>query len=319
MTATTADLKHREGPGLQATIQRVGGFLAGMIMPNISAFIAWGLITALFIPTGWWPNEQLAALVGPMITDAAAGPDRLHRRTPGPRPAWRGHRRRGDDGRRGRDRHPDVPRGDDHRPAGGVPPQAASTASCSERIRAGFEMLVDNFSAGILGVVMAILGLLAIGPIVETLANCGRQRRRRPRRRGPAAARVDHRRAGQGPVPEQRDQSRRPRRRSASPQAVETGKSILFMIETNPGPGLGILLAYLVLRSARPAADAPRSDHHPLLRRHPRDLLPVRADEPAADPRGHRRRRGRRRHRGRRPVRVSSPPPPPAASSPTWR
>ena len=64
---STADLKHREGPGLQARIQRVGGFLAGMIMPNIAAFIAWGLITALFIPTGWAPNEQLAKLVGPMI------------------------------------------------------------------------------------------------------------------------------------------------------------------------------------------------------------------------------------------------------------
>ena len=65
---TTADLKHREGPGIQATIQRIGGSLAGMIMPNIAAFIAWGLITALFIPTGWWPNEELAALVGPIIT-----------------------------------------------------------------------------------------------------------------------------------------------------------------------------------------------------------------------------------------------------------
>ncbi|MEA2605742.1 MAG: mannitol system or component, partial [Chloroflexota bacterium] len=65
---TVDDLKHREGPGIQATIQRFGGYLAGMIMPNISAFIAWGLITALFIPTGWWPNEQLAKLVGPIIT-----------------------------------------------------------------------------------------------------------------------------------------------------------------------------------------------------------------------------------------------------------
>src|SRR5258705_12304727 len=64
---TVADLKHREGPGVQATIQRIGGYLAGMIMPNISAFIAWGLITAIFIPTGWWPNEQLAKLVGPII------------------------------------------------------------------------------------------------------------------------------------------------------------------------------------------------------------------------------------------------------------
>ncbi len=45
-----------------------GRFLSGMVMPNIGAFIAWGLITALFIPTGWTPNENLSTLVGPMIT-----------------------------------------------------------------------------------------------------------------------------------------------------------------------------------------------------------------------------------------------------------
>src|ERR1043166_2607455 len=57
-----------EGSGWQARLQRFGGFLAGMVMPNIGAFLAWGLITALFIPTGWIPNETLAKLVGPLIT-----------------------------------------------------------------------------------------------------------------------------------------------------------------------------------------------------------------------------------------------------------
>jgi len=56
------------GTGLKAGIQRIGGYLAGMVMPNIAAFIAWGLITAMFIPTGWVPNETIAKLVGPMIT-----------------------------------------------------------------------------------------------------------------------------------------------------------------------------------------------------------------------------------------------------------
>src|SRR5689334_22657111 len=56
------------GGGIKAAIQRLGGYLAGMVMPNIGAFIAWGLITALFIPTGWLPNATLAQLVGPMIT-----------------------------------------------------------------------------------------------------------------------------------------------------------------------------------------------------------------------------------------------------------
>src|SRR6056300_1889306 len=53
---------------IRVRIQSVGRYLSGMVMPNIGAFIAWGLITALFIPTGWLPNESLASLVGPMIT-----------------------------------------------------------------------------------------------------------------------------------------------------------------------------------------------------------------------------------------------------------
>jgi mannitol-specific phosphotransferase system IIBC component len=41
-------------------------------------------------------------------------------------------------------------------------------------------------------------------------------------------------------------------------QATEQGKSILFMLESNPGPGLGILLAYMFFgpRLLRPTAPA---------------------------------------------------------------
>src|SRR5919108_6436113 len=53
---------------MREKIQTFGSFLAAMVTPNIGAFIAWGLITALFIPTGWVPNETFAKLVGPMIT-----------------------------------------------------------------------------------------------------------------------------------------------------------------------------------------------------------------------------------------------------------
>ena len=52
---------------MREKLQQFGGFLAGMVIPNIGAFIAWGLITALFIPVGWIPNESFAKLVGPMI------------------------------------------------------------------------------------------------------------------------------------------------------------------------------------------------------------------------------------------------------------
>jgi mannitol-specific phosphotransferase system IIBC component len=57
-----------EGASLGVKIQRFGSYLSGMVMPNIGAFLAWGLITALFIPDGWLPNATLAALVAPMIT-----------------------------------------------------------------------------------------------------------------------------------------------------------------------------------------------------------------------------------------------------------
>jgi PTS system mannitol-specific IIC component len=127
-----------------------------------------------------------------------------------------------------------------------------------QRTRAGFEMLVDNFSAGILGVVMAILGLLAIGPIVEALASAAGSGVDTLVATGllplvslivePAKVlflnnAINH--GVLGPL--------------GIAQAVESGKSILFMIETNPGPGLGILLAVWffgprVLRPSAPGA-----------------------------------------------------------------
>ena len=54
---------------MKESIQRVGGAMSGMVIPNIGAFIAWGLITALYIPTGWTPNEDLASMVGPILFD----------------------------------------------------------------------------------------------------------------------------------------------------------------------------------------------------------------------------------------------------------
>ena len=60
---------------IKIKVQSFGRFLSNMVMPNIGAFIAWGIITALFIPTGWLPNETLAKLVGPMITYLLPVPD----------------------------------------------------------------------------------------------------------------------------------------------------------------------------------------------------------------------------------------------------
>jgi PTS system mannitol-specific IIC component len=249
-----ADLKHREGPGIQATIQRFGGYLAGMIMPNISAFIAWGLITALFIPKGWLPNEQLAKLVGPMILTLLpiligyTGGRLVH----GQRGAVIGAV-----ATMGVVVGTDIPM---FLGAMIIGPLSAFILKqidgvLQQRTRAGFEMLVDNFSAGILGVVMAILGLLAVGPIVETLANWAGSGVDALVAAGllplvsiivePAKVlflnnAINH--GVLGPL--------------GVAQALENGKSILFMIETNPGPGLGILLAiwFFGPRALRPSA-----------------------------------------------------------------
>ncbi|HEX9609614.1 MAG TPA: mannitol-specific PTS transporter subunit IIC [Candidatus Limnocylindria bacterium] len=251
---STADLKHREGPGIQATIQRIGGYLAGMIMPNIAAFIAWGLITALFIPTGWWPNEQLAALVGPIILVLLpvligyTGGRLVH----GQRGAVVGAV-----ATMGVVIGTDIPM---FLGAMIIGPLAAYILKVidgvvQQRTRAGFEMLVDNFSSGILGVVMAILGFLAIGPVVNALADAAGEGVDFLVANGllplvsiivePAKVlflnnAINH--GVLGPL--------------GVAQALDNGKSILFMIETNPGPGLGILLAYLLFgpRSLRPSA-----------------------------------------------------------------
>jgi PTS system mannitol-specific IIC component len=254
---STADLKHREGPGLQAQIQRVGGYLAGMIMPNISAFIAWGLITALFIPTGWWPNVTLAKLVGPMILTLLpiligyTGGRLVH----GQRGAVIGAV-----ATMGVVVGTDIPM---FLGAMIIGPSAAYLlkrldAVTQTRTRAGFEMLVDNFSAGILGLIMAVIGLLAVGPIVETLAN--------------AAGNVVNVLVSNNVLPlvsivvepaKVLFLNNAINHGVLAPlgvaQALQNGKSILFMIETNPGPGLGILLAYQlfgprVLRPSVPGA-----------------------------------------------------------------
>jgi mannitol-specific phosphotransferase system IIC component len=253
MTASTADLKHREGPGVQATVQRIGGYLAGMIMPNISAFIAWGLITALFIPTGWWPNEQLAKLVGPIISVLLpvligyTGGRLVH----GQRGAVVGAV-----ATMGVVVGTDIPM---FLGAMIIGPLAAFILKMidsyvQQRTRAGFEMLVDNFSAGILGLVMAVLGLLAVGPIVENLAN--------------AAGNVVNTLVTNNLLPlvsivvepaKVLFLNNAINHGVLAPlgvaQSVANGKSILFMIETNPGPGLGILLAYLFFgpRALRPS------------------------------------------------------------------
>ncbi|HET9860093.1 MAG TPA: PTS transporter subunit EIIC, partial [Nocardioidaceae bacterium] len=173
--------KNLEGGGARARVQRFGGYLAGMIMPNIGAFIAWGLITALFIPTGWLPNERLAVLVGPMIFFLLP----ILIGYTGGRMV---HGQRGAVGGAVATMGVVVPAAD-----GLLNPTAEDPTSVpmflgamlmgplaayvlklvdnaiQDRVPSGFEMLIDNFSAGIVGALAAIGGVFAIGPIVSRL------------------------------------------------------------------------------------------------------------------------------------------------------
>jgi PTS system mannitol-specific IIC component len=245
-------LKHLEGRGWKQTVQRLGGYLAGMIMPNIGAIIAWGLLTALFIPTGWLPNASLAKMVGPMITYLLpiligyTGGRMVH--------AQRGAVI-GAVATMGVIVGTDIPM---FLGAMIMGPLAAYLLKLlddqTEKIkREGFEMLIDNFSLGILGLIMAIVGFMGIGPIVDWLA--------KEAGKGvdflishsllpiasvfvePAKVLFLNNAINHGVLAP-----------LAIQEAAKTGKSILFMVESNPGPGLGVLCAFLLFgpKSLRP-------------------------------------------------------------------
>jgi len=227
---------------IRERMQRVGGFLAGMIIPNIGAFIAWGLITALFIPTGWLPNERFSALVGPMIRYLLpiligyTGGKMVY--------GVRG-------GVVGAAATIGVVVGTDipmflgamiMGPLGGWLIQKIDSV-IEDKIPVGFEMLVNNFSAGILGVILVLLGNVIVGPIVQALSNA-------------AGALVDAMvKAKVLPLAALVIEPAKVlflnnalNHGVLAPLGVaeveKSGRAIHFLLETNPGPGLGLLLAY---------------------------------------------------------------------------
>ena len=147
-------------------IQNFGRALSAMVMPNIGAFIAWGLITALFIPTGWCPNEHLAKLVSPMLTYLLP---LLIGYTAGHNVAGVRGGVIGAIATAGVIVGTDVPMFIGAMMMG---PLAAWVIkkfdkAVEGKIRAGFEMLVNNFSLGIIGMLMAIIGYLTIGGAIS--------------------------------------------------------------------------------------------------------------------------------------------------------
>lgn len=228
---------------LKVKVQGFGRFLSNMVMPNIGAFIAWGFITALFIPTGWLPNETFAKLVGPMITyllplligysggklvggerGAVVGAITTMGIIVGSEiPMFLGAMIVG--------------------PLGGWAIKTFDKA-IDGKVKSGFEMLVNNFSVGIIGMILAMLSFAFIGGIVTQIsAALG----------AGVGALVE---AGLLPVTSIIVEPAKILFLNnainhgvftplGTAQAQEVGKSILFLIEANPGPGFGILLAYM--------------------------------------------------------------------------
>lgn len=228
---------------IKIKVQNFGRFLSNMVMPNIGAFIAWGIITALFIPTGWLPNATLAKLVAPMITYLL--PLLI---------GYTGGRLVGGDRggvvgaitTMGVIVGADMPMFLGAMIAGPLGGWAIKTFDrmVDGKIKSGFEMLVNNFSAGIIGMLLAILSFLAIGPLVEGLShilaagvNVMVQNNLLPLTSvfvEPAKILFLNNAINHGifsPLGIQ--------------QASEAGKSIFFLIEANPGPGMGVLMAYM--------------------------------------------------------------------------
>jgi PTS system mannitol-specific IIC component len=248
-------------------VQKFGTFLSGMIMPNIGAFIAWGLITALFIEKGWFPVAELGGfgtnaegdpnggIVGPMVTYLL--PILI---------AYTGGRMVYDvrGGVVGAIATMGVIAGTDAPMFIGamiMGPLGAWTmkkidALWDGKIRPGFEMLVNNFSAGIWGALLALGGFYGLswvvqrftdgaGAVVGFLVNNGLL----PLTSifiEPAKVLFLNNAINHGVLTPLGIQ-----------QSLEQGKSILFLLEANPGPGLGILLAYMFFGRGAARASAP--------------------------------------------------------------
>ncbi len=249
------DTVAKERTSARVHVQKVGTFLSGMIMPNIGAFIAWGIITALFIEKGWFPVAALGGfgtndagdpnvgLVGPMIIymiplligytggkmvyDVRGGvlgaigtmgvivgagiPMFIGAMIMGPLGGWT---------------------------------MKKIDAIWDGKIRPGFEMLVNNFSAGIWGSLLAMLGFYGISPLVSAFSTGAGNVVQFLVNNGllpltsifiePAKVLFLNNAINHGVLTPLGIQ-----------QSLEQGKSILFLLEANPGPGLGILLAYM--------------------------------------------------------------------------
>jgi len=269
MSSQTAEAK--APGGLRVVVQKVGSFMSGMVMPNIPALVAWGLLTAFFIPVGWWPNEALASLVDPTIhyllplLIAYTGGHAIYDKRGGVVGAV---------ATMGAIAGSDLlvglanAEGD-----GGLPlihmflgamimgPLAAWVmkkldALWEGKIPAGFEMLVNMFSAGIFGFAAAIFSFYLLAPVVNWLT-------------GVLSAAVEFLIAHSLlPLTSILIEPAKVfflnnaiNHGVLTPlgvgEAEQSGKSILFLLEANPGVGLGLLVAFSIFGVGAARGSAP--------------------------------------------------------------
>lgn len=239
----------------RARLQKFGGVLSGMVMPNIGAFITWGLITAIFLETGWYPNATIAKLITPMLTYLLP---LLIGYTGGKN--FYGDR----GGVIGAAATMGVIVGSDIPMFMGAMIMGPVAALCMKqvdklfegRIKPGFEMIVNNFSCGILGIFLVLAAYFGIGPLVQAInvvlsggVNWIIDKGLIPFASifiEPAKVLFLNNAINHGIL---------------SPigvtQAAEAGKSILFILEPNPGPGVGVLLAYTFFGTGTAKRTAP--------------------------------------------------------------
>lgn len=226
-------------------IQRFGRFLSGMVMPNIGVLLTWGIVTAFFIPTGWMPNETLNALVKPTAHYLIP---LLIGFTGGNMVAGVRGGALGAIGTMGIiEGAPEI-----HQfmgsmimgPFGGYIIKKFDK-SVEGKIPAGFEMLVNNFSLGIIGTIILIFGFLGIGPVVAGIVTILKEGVQTVVEAGllplvsifiePAKILFLNNAINHGILDT-----------IGIAQVAESGKSVILLLETNPGPGLGVLIAFWV-------------------------------------------------------------------------
>ena len=240
---------------IKTTVMRIGRAMSAMVMPNIGAFIAWGLITALFIPEGWFPNETLARLVTPALTYLLPI---LIAYTAGRNIAGDRGGVAGAIASIGVIAGSDIPMfigAMTMGPLGGLAVKEFDKLT-SGKVKSGFEMLVNNFSVGIIGMVLAIAGVLAVGSAITWLTGAISSA---------AEALISHKLLPLISLVVEPAKilflNNAINHGIFSPigieQVHEMGQSIMFLIETNPGAGLGVLLAYWAVGEGSSRTSAP--------------------------------------------------------------